>query len=156
MATPAVSWSAPEFEYYPKTPGWYWTSIIIATLLLAAAVWQKNFLFGLFILVAEVLILVWSGREPETVVFALDDRALLLPEGKRHLFSDMAHWSVQDIPSDEWDLLVVAFHRSLRPTIHVLFPVSRIDEIRSHLGARVVETEPDPSVIDTLERLLGF
>ena len=62
-----IQWHAPEFEYRAKTMSWYWLSILLAVVILALAVWQKNFLFGIFVIVAEILILVWANREPRTL-----------------------------------------------------------------------------------------
>src|SRR3990167_8463140 len=62
MADFELSWEAPEFEFREKTVSWYWVTIIGAVLILALAVWQRNFLFGVFILMAEALIFEFNKK----------------------------------------------------------------------------------------------
>ena len=62
-----ILWEAPEYIYREKTMRWYWANIAVATVLIAIAIWQHNFLFGFFIFVAEILLLAWSQREPEKI-----------------------------------------------------------------------------------------
>ena len=73
----AIKWEAPEFELREKGVGWYWTTIIIAVLMLGAAVWQGNFLFAVLVVIGEILVLVWSGKEPPMVTFRITDKGLV-------------------------------------------------------------------------------
>ena len=71
-----VVWDAPEFEYREKGISWYWLSIIAAACIIAFAAWFRNFLFGFFIVIAEILFIVWGNRQPRTVEFKLDDSGI--------------------------------------------------------------------------------
>jgi len=64
-------WQTKEYEYHEKDIFWYWASIIIAVGIVAFAVWQKNFLFAAFVIIAEILVLVWAERKPDTIEFML-------------------------------------------------------------------------------------
>lgn len=65
MTSFEIKWQAPEYEYREKTVSWYWISIVVAALVIAFSVWQKNFLFGFFIVIAEMLFIVWGNRTPD-------------------------------------------------------------------------------------------
>ncbi len=62
MATFEINWEAPEFEYREKDVSWYWISIIAAAAIIAFSVWQRNFLFGFFIVIAEMLVIDGAGE----------------------------------------------------------------------------------------------
>ena len=76
MAKFETTWEAPEFEYREKEVSWYWISIIAAALIIAFSVWQKDFLFGFFIVIAEMLFIVWGNKAPRTLTFTLTDTEL--------------------------------------------------------------------------------
>lgn len=73
-----MAWEAPEFEHREKDISWYWISIIVATLIIAFAVWQKNFLFGFFIVIAEILFVLWGNEKPRTVEFRITNKGSIL------------------------------------------------------------------------------
>jgi len=47
-----VSWRAAEYEHEEKSGGWYIIVGLVTLILIALAIWQKNFFFGIFILLA--------------------------------------------------------------------------------------------------------
>ena len=47
-----IVWQIPEYEYRSKDVSWYWISLIAAIVLFAFAIWQKNFLFAIFVVIA--------------------------------------------------------------------------------------------------------
>jgi hypothetical protein len=88
MASFEINWQAPEFEYRPKSISWYWTSI-----------WDRNFLFGVFIVIAEVLLIAWGNDAPPTVNFVLTDSNLSIGETKDYqvkLFENKAPDAAQN------------------------------------------------------------
>ena len=68
-----IIWEAEEYEHHEKTPGWYWITVLIALALGAYAVWQDNYLFLFFIVVAEVMVFSWARRYPRILVFRVTD-----------------------------------------------------------------------------------
>ena len=69
MALFETTWKAPEFQYRSKGVSWYWMSIIIAVAIIAFAIWEHNFLFGIFIVIAEILLITWGNEAPRTIDF---------------------------------------------------------------------------------------
>ena len=92
-----IMWQAPEFEYREKGVSWYWVSIIIAACIIAFSVWQHNFLFGLFIIIAEILVITWGNREPATLDFQLSDEHIAIGSYKIHLMKEFETWSAEDV-----------------------------------------------------------
>ena len=151
-----IIWSAPEFEHRPKTNGWYWTSIILAVLLLAFAIWQRNFLFALFIIVAEILVIIWGDREPATVNFKIDHKGVYI--GERHFYphAHILSFSYIDRDHTEWADVVFHLHKRFQPTLKVHFPKGRLKELQGDLTDMVPLVVHEESTLDLIERLLGF
>lgn len=150
-----IIWEAPEFQYREKEVSWYWISIIIAAAIVAFAIWQHNFLFGIFIVIAEVLLIAWGNEEPRIISFKLTDRELFIGEKKDYRLDLMENFSVNEL-SDEWAELVFSFRAKLKPPIMLIAPQSVAEEVRKNLKPLLREIPYEPSIIDSLEKIIGF
>lgn len=153
---PTVYWQAPEFEYREKGPGWYWTSIICAVLLLGIAIWTHNFLFATFVVIAEILVIIWGNKEPSFVWFALSDKGLRINEKVFYPLSDILEFSFDEREGDEWHVCIVHLNRRFKHVLHILVPDDQMEAIRGFLGERVVEIPHQDTLSDSIERFLGF
>lgn len=156
MNSSRIEWEAPEFEYREKKVSWYWLSIIIAVLVLGFSVWRRNFLFGVFVVLAEILILVWGNRKPDMVMFVLNDTGLTIGEQKNYPYSDITGFAIEDDESGGRVMLTLQFKKKLKPNARMEVPKERLGEVKGVLGKFVDEIEIQKSLIDTLEEFLGF
>ncbi len=156
MAKFTVTWSAPEFEYREKTVSWYWKSIIIATLLVAFAVWTSDFLFGFFIVIAEILLIVWGNKEPRIVDFELTEAGLTIDDKNFQDLSRFGSWSVDTADHDEWADIVFHFRSRLRPGLFFMVPRVKVEAIRSNLRTIMREVEYQPTIADAMEKFVRF
>ena len=151
-----ISWQAPEFEYREKTVSWYWLSIIIAVLVLAVAVSQKNFLFVVFVILAEILILVWANREPAIVEYRLNEKGLDIGKSKSYTYGEIESFGVRENGGEEWSELVFTFKKSPRPALKASLPTHLLPEVKKALETILLEAEIKESAFDALERFLRF
>ena len=155
MATTGIKWQAPEFEYHEKTVSWYWLSIIIAAVIVAFSVWAKNFLFGLFIVVAEILFIVWGNREPRLIDFSIDANGIGIVGGKVHALNAFESVSIDPLENG-WADIVFTFRAKLKTPFKVLFPEDRLVELRAYMKTILKEVPYEPTLIDSIEKLLRF
>lgn len=153
---PELAWEAPEFEFHPKGISWYWGSILIAVALVGVAFWQQNFLFGIFVILAEILVLIWGEREPHTIHFKMDEHGLSVGSHAQYRYEEMQNFSFDKYFSEEWPVIKLAFHRHFKPIIKIHLPKNRAEEIRKAFAAKIPEAESEISLMDALEKLLGF
>jgi hypothetical protein len=153
-----LTWQAPEFEHRPKTNTWYWATILIAILLLTLAIWQKNYFFAVFIVIAELMLLVWGSSEPPMVTFALDHRGLTIGGTKFYPFHDIKSWSVdsQGFFDPAWPDIFLHIHGHFHIGLRIKVPPAILEDVEERLRERVQEVPFQPSAIDVLEKLLGF
>lgn len=156
MAPFEIKWQAPEYEFRPKGVSWYWISIIVAVLFVAFAAWQKNFLFGFFVLIAEILILAWANREPPLVEFVLNEKGLAVGGRKSYAYAEMESWSVDDFGETDWPSLFFQFHKRLKPALKIRVPKSRVPDLQKALKGTLPQVEHEHSMLDTLEEFIGF
>ncbi|MDE2019198.1 MAG: hypothetical protein KGJ13_02495 [Patescibacteria group bacterium] len=155
MASFSISWSAPEFEYRDKDVAWYWISIIAASCIIAFAVWQRDFLFGFFIVIAEILFVAWGDRFPRPVSFTLTERELSIEDKKSYPMSQLESWSAEPL-DDEWTELLFNFKAKLKTPLKMLVPAHLVEDIRKNLKTVLREVEHQPTLLDALEKLIRF
>lgn len=151
-----LTWEAPEFEFEEKTVSWYWITIIAAVLILAMAIWQKNFLFGVFVVIAEILVIVWANRKPDMVVFFMNEKQLTIGEQKSYPYSEIYGFAIEEEGEGEWATLVLEFNKKLRPVARISIPKVKLPEIKKILSNFVDEIEIEKSLVDSFQKFLGF
>ncbi len=149
-------WDAPEFIHYEKPVSWYWISMLSAIAILGFAMWQRNFLFGFFIIVAEILFLVWGNRESASIHFELNARGLTIGGKKQYPLNDIVAWSADEASHPEWASIWFQFKTKIRPTLRVHLRKNRLAEFREAFGSIVSEIEHEHTLIDALEAFVGF
>ncbi|HUX36110.1 MAG TPA: hypothetical protein VMV71_03700 [Candidatus Paceibacterota bacterium] len=156
MASFNIEWQAPEFHYHEKSVSWYWISALIAIIILGASIWQKNFLFAVFVVIAEVLILVWAGEKPRTIAFRLDEKGLTIDGKKFYPYSTISAFSVGEDLADGWREFAFRFSHGLRPLLKVRMPADKGGEAEKYLATIIQKTESKETLLDILEKLTGF
>ncbi len=151
-----LKWRAPEFEYRPKGVSWYWISIIIAAVIVGISVWQKNFLFGFLIVVAEILVLVWANREPPLVEFTINERGFDIGGHKFYAWSEMESFSVDEYLQTDWPNTYFQFRARLKTPLKIKMPKERTAEIQKILQTILPQVKHERSLLETLEELIGF
>lgn len=150
-----IRWTAPEFEYHEKDVSWFWISIIIAILMIAFAVWNRNFLFAFLIVLAEILFIVWGGRKPANFDFLLNEKGLRIGD-THHPFSEMEKFSVFSMDGSDWTELVLYMKKRLINRITVFMPAAYTDHVVQTLSGFIPKVEHEESFLDSLARFLRF
>ncbi|MCL5733069.1 MAG: hypothetical protein M1334_00155 [Patescibacteria group bacterium] len=151
-----VKWEAPEFLYQVKDVSWYWMSIILAIIILAIAVWQQNFLFGVFVIIAEMLILIWGNTQPKDVKFKVTEKGIHLGERQFYPYGELAYFSIDEEVDYDWSEIYLTFKTKFHPPVRALIPDKNVEAVRSRMKLFLKETEHQMTLSDALIRFLGL
>lgn len=152
-----IQWSAPEYHYYDKGVAWYWLVIIVAVVIGALALLQKNFLFLIFIGMAAVLALFWGRRQPKTVNFILNQNGLDI-DGKRfYAFESLTGFAVMpSYENSEISELALKTKQQLNGWIKIIIANQRAEQIKELLKNNLQEIEYQESTAEHIARILRF
>jgi hypothetical protein len=142
MAKFEIKWEAPEFEY-------------VAALIVAFAAWQKDFLFGLFIVIAEMLFIVWGNKVPPVVEFTVTDTDIDIGGYKSYQMKEFESWSADSDGVGTADI-VFYFRSRFHPPLVMITWDEKLVELRANLKTVLKEIEHEPTLIDSIERFLRF
>lgn len=150
-----IRWQAPEFERHERGALWYYAVIAAGGVIVFVALWQGNFLFAVFAVVAALLLLFWSRQEPRTLEFALGEHGLAIGDGKRYSWGDLGGFSMEEVGEGaEFFDLVFSRAAALGTDLKILAPAEERDAIRELLSEHLPEEEYRPSLMEAVIRLL--
>lgn len=155
-----ISWQAPEFEYQPKDVSWYWLSIIAAIFLVILAIWHKNFLFAIFIVVAELVVVSFAGRFPVVWEFKINDKGIGISkpnkeEGKFYLYKDLLSFDIHPA-GEEYKELIIKLESKLKPLLKINIHSADEEKIKDFLLKFLPQEEISASAIDSVSKLIRF
>lgn len=153
-----VRWSAPEFEYHEKTHVWFlmvWGGVAAVILF---AVWQKNFLFAVFAVLAGWLVARWGKERPKDVDYELSDIGLSVDGGVAHPWGEFSGFAIHRLHHEDEGFSEFVMQRKSRlgTFFKVLMPNSKIQEARHAANHHLPEIEYEDSFIEHISRLIRF
>ena len=149
----SISWRAPEYEYQHKGLNWYWVTIIVTIILLGISIWQKNFLFALFIVVAEVVLIFTANRIPPVWEFEISEQGVRIGEKKNYAYSHIEGFDIHP-DTDEFNKLVLKLRARLRPYLIIRIPDTDSEEIEKRLEQILVRDSYEEPLSDVLSKIL--
>lgn len=153
-----IHWVAPEFEYHHKSASWYWLSAMGAAIIILLALIQRNFLFAIFIVIAELLVVRWGAEKPNYIEYSVDEEGIVV-NGKKHTHYDhLSGFSFRKLHSaDEgYSELLLKKKHSLGTNIRVIVPDQEIDRLKVFLNHRLHELDYEESLVDYISKILRF
>ncbi len=153
-----ISWSAPEFHYYEKGPRWYWGLAGVATAIVVIALFQQNFLFALFAVVAAILTSIWGARTPRTITFTLTDKGLDMSGRKFYSYDDFSGFSVIPLIAEDEALAEIVLRGKgfTGSWVRIIVPREQLPEVHAALESKLSELEHQESIAEHVARILRF
>lgn len=157
MDSQEISWSAPEFYYHHKSALWYWVTFAITVLLILVALAAKNFLFAIFLVIAETLVVSFARRKPPEFAFALTDRGIQLGDKGFYPYEQILGYAIVKPEIDErFHELVVRTKSALNSYVKIMFPREKEKEIEEFVSRRAAKMEYQESLAERLSHLVRF
>lgn len=130
--------------------------MLIAIACLTFAIWQQNWLFALFVVIAETLIIIWGNREPEEIGITVDSTGVRIGESKFYPRSHIEAFSIIEHGHTSWHDLIILLDRRYIPTIRIHVPEHLVEDLRENLRTVYPEYDHQESFMEVFERYLGF
>lgn len=150
-----IIWQAAEFKYQYKDVSWYWLTIIAAGILFLVSLWQENFLFAIFIVIAEATLLFWAKEMPKVIQFKLDKKGIQLGKIKSYQYEDLKGFHIREKEEGASELIFKTRNK-LHPYLKILVVNKDIPDIKEFLKKRLEEIEYEESLSDGLAEKIGF
>ncbi len=150
-----IKWIAPEYEHFSKGAGWHWLSIALAILIIGVSLWQGNFLFAVFTVIAEIMIITWGAREPQFVEFKINNEGVSIHDHKFYQYSDISGFAMRRLDEASGEIILTK-KSQFAPHIKILCQTSAFDEIKNFLHNHLPELEYQESLVEHIGKLIKF
>lgn len=150
-----VSWRAAEYDFVPKNNAWH-AGVGIATLVLVGiALWQQNFFFAIFLLIAGSMVVVLGNKRPDTFDFTLDEDGCHIGAATVYSFDQLEDFSIYPRPH-RLDEFIVRRKSALNRVVHIPVDTDTAQRVRLFLEDKLPEVEHEPSLLESITDILGF
>jgi hypothetical protein len=146
------SWRAAEFEVYEKSGRWYIIAALFILALVAYALLTNSPIMAITFILLGIVGFIYSQKPPRSVTFAITTKGVLADK-ELYLYENIfSFW----IFYEPMHTKTISLHTkaSMLPFVHI--PLGKEDPValREMLLQNIDEIKQDPSLIDTLERVL--
>ena len=151
-----LHWHAPEFEYREKGDLWYLGVIALSAAVALFALWQRNYLFAIFIGIAAALLLSWGRRFPATLKFSIEGHGVRIDSLKFLPWAELEYFAVNAREGELSEVVLKKRRHSATPFLRIHASTDELGTLRERLAKHLEEREYDESLVDSLERIIGF
>lgn len=160
-----IIWTAPEFEYHQKEVSWYWLSILAAAVIILISLWLKNFLFAIFVVIAEIVLISWAKRQPKNIKFKISEKGLFIGETKFYEYKELKGFFLREglgtkpvrLPGQGPEgELILKTNFKIEPYIKIFVFNKDIPEIKSFLKNHLEEIEYTESLHEAISKIIKF
>lgn len=153
-----LSWEAPEFDYIEKEPFWFVSVGLFAAVLFLFALWQKNLLFAIFLLVATIVVFIWAKKKPGILTFILNENGLRVGDHDFYPWRDLEYFAILKSHEERDALaeLIIKRDKKTNPFLKIHIPPDQLNNIRGFLVKFLPEEEYEESFPDAIGRIIKF
>lgn len=149
-----MNWHAPEFHFYEKNAKWRLTTIVATVAGLLLAIWQRNIMFGIFLVLAEALLLSQGNKKPRDIEYELTDEGFKVGEREYYEYVDLLGFSLFNDPLAPHHHELVLRKNNNR-TMQFLVPDELVEEMQDFLLDHLDELEYEESIMNHLSKRIG-
>lgn len=149
-----ISWRAAEFEFKEKTMEWYATIAVVAFVLLLFALWQKNFFFAIFTLLAGTFAALSGKRRPSVIDFSVSERGVNVG-AKQYPFDQFSNFAVRTRTGHLDEIVLFQTNPiSINPRLPI--DAETLKSARMFFKNKLEEVDYQESLIDLIAERFGF
>lgn len=148
-----VEWKALEYNHKEHSVDWYWAVGLVTLVVCGIAIWTKNYVFGIFILIAGATLLLVNIRHPEQVDYSIESSGLTMGKDKY----EWARIKGFDIKKGE-DIskLLIETNKHFLPVYTIPIPNDLVPEVKESLQKIIPLIELNESQSLIFMEKLGF
>ena len=150
-------WKARDFKPWQKSTDWYWVFwIVIFSFMGILIYFYEDYIFSTFIFLMATLSVIGHTREPTITEYRINDKAIIMDNGKREILFD----EIEDFNIDyEEGLIFINTKEKYKKLLHIPFEATHnIAVIEQVLSSKLKKNEDlfMPFLEKLIQKMLGF
>lgn len=149
----SVEWEASEYIHHEKGAGWILLVVIVALVAAGIAVWFKQWLFAVLIVVMAATFGFYGFRRPRTMHYSVNDVGVEIGS-KKYDYGSFRAFGV--VPEGAFYSISLIPTQRFSPAVNIYFAESDGEKIVDILGDHLPMEEMHSDLIDVIMRKLRF
>lgn len=149
-----IAWTARDRVPQERSATWFLGMVGVAALLAAYAVWNLNFLFALFVILATIALILAASRPAVEHEIRITAGGIEIEGLPKRPFSEIESFWI--FPDTEPPTLVLKPRRRIGMPTYLLLEHVDADKVRKALQDHIPEHEEEFPFIERIGRWLGF
>ncbi len=147
-----IRWQGPEYEVYPKSSLWYAVAVFITLAVAVFSVWNNAPIPAFLAVLIGAVGYLYLNSTPRVVEFAVTYEGIVADD-QLHLYESIeSFWIIYEEPHTR----VISLKIKDGFFVHTHIPLHQVDpvEVREAMLQFIPERRQEPTLVDTIERLL--
>ncbi len=148
-----IEWSAKEYEHKEKSVDFLWTIGLVAILLCGLAIWLKNYLFAVFVLISGASLILLSIKHPKDINFIIETEGISMGKEK-YPWKKVKAFNIKKKENEA--MLILELDKYMLPTCFITLPLELVDKVKDNISKVVEAKEIDESPSMKFLEKIGF
>ncbi|MEI6659798.1 MAG: hypothetical protein WCK91_00010 [bacterium] len=148
-----IDWRAPEYAHSNRGIDFFWTIGIVAVLGAILALWSRDFIFAIFILISGFCLIIFTIRKPHEIEFSIESGGISMGRDK-YSWKNIKGFDLKT--GAPYMKLLIETDKRFLPVYTIPLPVDMSDEVRSSIIRVVPNIELEESQSMLFMERLGF
>ena len=149
----SLTWQAPEYHHYKRSPDWFWAVGIIVVCITILAFVYNNALFGILILLSSAILVFFTLREPDIVEYEINNRGIVIGKDLHPYISIESFWIETRHGQPK---IILKSKKSMTPLLAIPLHEESVDEVFNVLNDFLEEKELQEPFSHKIMEYLGF
>jgi len=149
----SLTWQAPEYNHYKRTPDWFWAVGIITISIAVLAFIYNNALFGILILLSAGILIFYTIREPSFIDYEINQRGIIVGKDLHPYLTIEAFWIETRHGEPK---IILKSKKNLLPYIIIPLHEESVEDVSSVLAEFLDEKELQEPASHKVMEYLGF
>lgn len=150
-----MEWTAPEYKNKEHSNDWFWAIGLISIIGAFVAIWFKNYIFAIFILLSGSSLVMFSIRQPKDLTFSISKNGI---SAGRDFFKwgDIKSFNIKNDDNGSFSKLLIETKKHFLPIYTLPFPKEYKDQIKENMLKLVSPSDIKESQTVILAEKIGF
>jgi hypothetical protein len=150
-----IEWSAPEYNHKERGNDWFWALGLITIVACGIAIWLKNYVFAIFLLISGVTLIMFTLRHPQDVSYVIENKGLSMGKDL-YTWKSIKSFNIKKNETDTYLKLMIETSKHFLPIYTIPVPIEMESEVKETLLKLIPRSEIDESKSMVFAEKLGF
>lgn len=150
-----IEWSAPEYSHKERGNDWFWALGLITIVACGIAIWLKNYVFAIFLLISGGSLIMFTLRHPQDVTYIIENKGLSMGKDL-YTWKSIKSFNIKNNEKDPYLKLMIETSKHFLPVYTIPVPKELETSVKETLLQIIPRSEIDESKSMVFAEKLGF